>query len=588
MSSRPAVTTACFLLLALLTTGMKCGSTPPGIPEVLVVPDTVYQRAPVSFGITCSDPYERRMRFVVDWGDGTVDTSNGCSSGDTAMVTHRWDEAGEFGLRVMTVLADEVEIASPWAEPVSVTVLANGIPDVPALTAPSKAAVGAYTHFRATGTDPDGDSVSFQFDFGEAVGNWTGFVPSGSTGQDSHRFETCDTLYARCRARDVKRSESDWSDSVRLIVSTTGAVRWWWTGPDMTPPSGAPLVVLNVTGEKVYIGWDDGCLRTSDGKETGPDFRCTGYVAYCEQTGHVVVGGERGLYAFTPSFAPVWRWIPPDTTVRLEWGAPAVCGDRVYCPCDNESLYCFQDFGDTVQLLNVRRIPGIGVAVAINAAGDVIVASDSGCLYRLTSDIDSIIWQVELAPGGELYPPALGSDGMVYVSSASGVLHAVGPAGDVVWTQVPAGGARFTVVGDAAVFTGTGDGRLYSYDPATGDENWSARFGPTAAVVGSPVLSRNGYVYCQNAEDVLYCVRQSDGRRMWSCDCPGYLPDGKGRSRDLGQLVPSPGITGSGDILVVGQDALYCVAGYEDGPLADAPWPKWQHDSHNSGRSAGW
>ena len=52
---------------------------------------------------------------------------------------------------------------------------------------------------------------------------------------------------------------------------------------------------------------------------------------------------------------------------------------------------------------------------------------------------------------------------------------------------------------------------------------------------------------------------------------------------------PSPTVTSNGSVIVVGEHAMYCVSGYKDGTLdTDAPWPKWQHDLHNTGHWPGW
>jgi len=44
-----------------------------------------------------------------------------------------------------------------------------------------------------------------------------------------------------------------------------------------------------------------------------------------------------------------------------------------------------------------------------------------------------------------------------------------------------------------------------------------------------------------------------------------------------------------GNVVIVGEDAVYCVAGYEDKKLqTTAPWPKWQKNSHNTGKAGSW
>jgi len=113
--------------------------------------------------------------------------------------------------------------------------------------------------------------------------------------------------------------------------------------------------------------------------------------------------------------------------------------------------------------------------------------------------------------------------------------------------------------------------------------------------VTAPIVTANGYVYFQDDQDVLYCVKQADGAVWWTSDCNNYLPSG-GRSgnsprpRKLGLLNydPNPSITSTGNIIVVGRSALFCVAGYPEGPLdPQAPWPKWQHDLYNAGCLSG-
>jgi outer membrane protein assembly factor BamB len=105
----------------------------------------------------------------------------------------------------------------------------------------------------------------------------------------------------------------------------------------------------------------------------------------------------------------------------------------------------------------------------------------------------------------------------------------------------------------------------------------------------APIVAANGYVYFHDDADALYCLNQADGTVIWSCDCPRYLPRSGGMARHLrkagvADYPPNPTILSNGNIIVAGADALYCVAGYTNGPLDPlAPWPKWQHDVYNTG-----
>ena len=202
--------------------GLVCNEDAPLVPEFLMVPDTIHQGAPAAFAFVTRTPDGGAVYYVIDWGDGVTDTSRAFAPGDTVTLRHTWDAAGGFGLRARATLASRPDVTSGWTEPMAVTVLANGVPAVPGFTVPERAVPDVWAFFSATTTDPDGDSVSMLFDYDGTVGVWTGFIASGSTALDSHRFATVGTVLVRCRAKDVKGSESGWSESESLPVDEVG------------------------------------------------------------------------------------------------------------------------------------------------------------------------------------------------------------------------------------------------------------------------------------------------------------------------------------------------------------------------------
>jgi outer membrane protein assembly factor BamB len=146
-------------------------------------------------------------------------------------------------------------------------------------------------------------------------------------------------------------------------------------------------------------------------------------------------------------------------------------------------------------------------------------------------------------------------------------------------------------LGQSALFVGTDIGTVYSIDPQAGHMNWQRSFTLGHSFNTTPIVAANGYLYIQDDYDVLYCLNQADGTLLWACDCNSYLPGGgrrgnSHRPRKLGltDYDPNPSITAEGDIIVVGQQALFCVAG--DGSQLDdaAPWPKWQKNLLNTGK----
>ena len=202
--------------------GLVCNEDAPLVPEFLTVPDTIHQGAPAAFAFVTRTPDGGAVYYVIDWGDGVVDTSRAFAPGDTVTLRHTWDAAGGFELRARATLANRPDVTSDWTGPVSVSVLANGVPAVPGFTIPARVVPDTWALFSATTIDPDGDSVSMLFDYNGTVGAWTGFVASGGTALDSHRFAAVGTVQVRCRAKDVKGSESGWSEPEALPVEETG------------------------------------------------------------------------------------------------------------------------------------------------------------------------------------------------------------------------------------------------------------------------------------------------------------------------------------------------------------------------------
>jgi len=195
---------------------------------------------------------------------------------------------------------------------------------------------------------------------------------------------------------------------------------------------------------------------------------------------------------------------------------------------------------------------------------------------------------------GEIHSPIVGGDGTIYCASDSFRLYAIDPAdGHKLWTTTLEGDVFRPALGQAAIFVGTSFGKAYSINPTTGAINWQKTlktpYGPDEQFSTTPIVTANGYVYIQSENDVLYCLNQADGLVIWYCDCPLYLPRSGGNSHrprrtQLTDYLPNPTILSNGNIIVPGAEALYCVAGYPERPLDPfAPWPKWQHDLHNTG-----
>lgn len=100
----------------------------------------------------------------------------------------------------------------------------NYAPNKPAPpTGPSSGYVGSTYDYSAVTTDPDGENVCYQFDWGDGQTTTTDWKPSGQAGSASHSWSSTGTKYVKVRAKDYPLEVwSDWSNPTSVYIRNTG------------------------------------------------------------------------------------------------------------------------------------------------------------------------------------------------------------------------------------------------------------------------------------------------------------------------------------------------------------------------------
>ncbi len=123
-----------------------------------------------------------------------------------------WDDGTTSNVRTLTVKNDIV-LRAYWDRP----------PNTP--SAPSGPTIGytgtSYTYSTST-TDPDGDSVCYQFDWGDGSTTTTDYYSSGSTVYASHTWSRTGTYNVKVRAKSSHGAWSGWSSSLITISGNRG------------------------------------------------------------------------------------------------------------------------------------------------------------------------------------------------------------------------------------------------------------------------------------------------------------------------------------------------------------------------------
>jgi outer membrane protein assembly factor BamB len=596
------------LAVVLLSTVVLFGcKKPPTVPVLTVAPETTYVGMPTVFKATATGSGD--IRYVFDFGDA-FDSTEAVASGAEASLSHVWTTVGTVTVRAKALLASDLGKESDWCDPETVHVLANDAPILDSAKGPSSgyASIESDVLIRAWAHDPNGDSIRFfvQWKSSRTDSSPT-FLASPALDSFYYAYDNPDTVTIIVTARDHKYGLSA-AESVEVVIGPAGGVVWYWLNEENGTLTTSALLVWDGEDTVVCSGCEDDNYfysftldqrRLADHKDrekaqytsADDDYPFVGHPAYCQTRDHILVSSEEGeIYAIRPaSLAKQWRW--PDSTYETltddPFGPPAINGAYIYVASEGTTnLYRLVDESDNkptvIDIYDVHA--EIMDAPIIDASGNVIFGTDSGRLVCLNGAINTEVWRSQVQANGEIYAPALGAGGVIYACSDQDKLYAINPTTHTPdWTFTLDGTGRQPAVGTSAVFVGTDRSKIYAIN-LNGGQIWVKTL--TDQITTTPIIVTGGYLYVQSDDDKLWCLDQSTGATIWVCDCAAVLPEGwMPQHTSNYDITPNPTVTGSGNIIVIGERAAYCVEGYPEKTLdATAPWPKWQRNVHNSGK----
>lgn len=205
---------------AVLTLQSRAPATQPINVIEYVDPDTVYAGAPVTVSGLCLDvngtPIANGAITIEIPSTGDVWTTTTDSVGnysktitaptiyDDTPVPH---ETGSGGV-IVTCQKDDLT----GYRVRTLTTLINSPPLPPVITGPSHGKPKQTYTFNMTSTDPDGDMITYQIDWGDgSIPDSVGPAPSGVTVSTNHAFTKKGTFSVRVLAQDDHNAKSNWS-----------------------------------------------------------------------------------------------------------------------------------------------------------------------------------------------------------------------------------------------------------------------------------------------------------------------------------------------------------------------------------------
>ncbi len=158
-----------------------------------------------------SNDYEGdTVLYYVEWGDGTNDDWFGpYQSGQEVTATHSWDVDGVYKIRAKAKNINGN--TGDWSEFYEIRV-GNDPPSVPDINGPREGKTGVEYTYNFISTDPNGDVVKFEINWGDGDEEITEFYPSGEEVIASHTWTRKGDFKIKARALDPYDGNSNYKE----------------------------------------------------------------------------------------------------------------------------------------------------------------------------------------------------------------------------------------------------------------------------------------------------------------------------------------------------------------------------------------
>lgn len=173
-----------------------------------------------TYTTSATDPDGDSLSYGWDWdGDGSVDNDNWVG----ATASHSWNSSGTYSVRVKA--KDPSDAVSSWSPSLAVTISPpNQAPNTPELSGPTQVEVGRPANYSASTTDPNGDDISYGWDYTEdgVVDQWSAWCTSGAPSELPLQWDSESNQRIKVKAKDRDDADSGWSNELLVTVSEYG------------------------------------------------------------------------------------------------------------------------------------------------------------------------------------------------------------------------------------------------------------------------------------------------------------------------------------------------------------------------------
>lgn len=494
------------IVIATLILAAGCKNRPPVTAGKPVGPDSVAMTVSATYNVQTTDPNKDRVQYIFDWRDGSMDTTDLFASGAQASASHTWRALGVYQIRVLA-LDEKGNKAPDWSDSLAVTVymdsgaLTNDPPNAPAQpTVTGPLWKDSTLTVTSSATDPDGDSVSIRFYYGDGLTSaWSAFVPGGATvtAQAVYPTRGTKTIYAVAKDRS--------GDTSALSTPTTVVIQGINTAPE--PPRFVAIPEKGVAGGPQYRFY---VYATDD---DGDSVR----YKFTFGTQEVVTG------YFASGATAVGRWQPAATgTFTVQ--AQTQDNGGLYSATSAETTFSVVGEGEILWLMEGDFTASTALGTMLNrgaAQTAALVGNREGVMYFIDAHmgpnerriIDDAALELEEFNGS----PTVSATGVSYVGNANGAFYSFSVECSLKWQYPPAPlGNDFSTtaaIDGSTIYFGGDDRKLHKLvdNGATYTEEWSGGLLLRNEITASPVIGPDGNIVVLDDSGYCYKVTPAGG-----------------------------------------------------------------------------
>jgi len=329
------------------------------------------------------------------------------------------------------------------------------------------------------------------------------------------------------------------SQGLVALEVKTGKELWRWGGVKgrgvfvkAGTAAWAPAIAYGRIYAKSYYGYftaldpktGEVAWTFDDGAGTGcaTPSAAGGYLYFTTGNYRISTKGGRGIYAIDPkTHKAVWSY----RTAGRTCARPAIAYGRLYVPCNDGRLYCFEPCAPDYRPPEPQLPP----------------AQPAAPLKPLARKPTGV-------PGAPADPdkPAGGKDWPMYggCPARCGLEVKIEMPMKPAWKFQTGGKVRSSpVIADGTVYVGSDSGALFALDLATGRRKWSAKIGSR---VRSAPAAAGGFVLCGADDGTLRAFTAADGKPKW-------------KFRTGGPILAAPAVVGERVVFGSHDHRCYCV-----------------------------